>query len=184
MLDAETKRFIQQEIKRMANVILSGQAGNNTEQVEDINNLYPGINPISNRPVSHPYGYTSRATPGTIQVNGRQGEHVGNRIVLGHRDKNKPKDLQVGESVIYSNGGLKIYMRNNKIQITSENSNNPAVLFNELKVLLESILDHTINHRHIGNAGFLTEVPFNLADFEKDKTEISTIASEKVFLED
>lgn len=184
MLDAETKRFIQDEIRRMTNIILSGQSGSNTEQQEDIINLYPGMNTIEKRPVSHPYGYASRSTPGTIQVTGRQGEHVGNRIVLGHRDKNKPTDLGVGESVIYSSGGLKVYMRNDKIQITSENANNPAVLFDELKSLLESILSNIQNHTHTGNQGIETSPPLNAGDFSADSGNIDTIASGKVFLED
>lgn len=183
MLDAETKKYIQDEIKKMASVILAGQSGNNTEQTESIANLYPGMNQITERPVNHPYGYASRSTPGTIQVTGRHGEHVGNRIVLGHRDKNKPKDLAVGESVIYSSGGFKIYLRNDKIQISSENAENPAVLFNELKELLSSILSNIQNHTHTGNQGIETSPPLNEADFGTNSSEIDNIQSEKIFLE-
>lgn len=184
MLDAEDKKYIKQEIQKHINIILSGiSSGNTIVDNENIGQLFPGMPNITERPVMHPYGYASRSVNDVIQVTGKQGEHVGNRIILGHRDKNRPKDLAQGESVVYSNGGLKIYLRNNRIQITSENADNPAVLYRELLALLESILTHIINHTHTGNMGLETSTPLNFSDFESDIDQIPTIQSLKVFLE-
>lgn len=183
MIDPEVRKFLKDEIRRHLNIVLSGVSGANTEEHETIGNLFPGMPDIEKRPVSHPYGYASRAKNGTIQVNARMGDHVGNRIVISHRDANRPKDLAEGESVIYSSGGLKVYLRNGKIQIGSETSSDPVVLYNELKTLMESILTHVMAHTHIGNMGFETSAPLNNADFTTDKNNIPTIASGKVFTE-
>ena len=183
-MDSETRTFIKKEIERQMNIILSALTGESVDvATEKIDQLFPGMPPTDGRPVMHPYGFASRALAGIVNVTARSGEHVGNRMILGHRDKDRPSDLEVGESVIYSNGGLKIYLRNGKIQIGSENSDNPAVLYNEIKILLELILDHVIAHTHIGNLGFLTGAPQNVADFETDKEKIDTIKSGKTFLE-
>lgn len=183
MIDPDVRKFLRDEIRKHLNIILTGQSGANTEEIESINNMFPGMPEIENRPVSHPYGYASRAKKGTTQVNARMGEHVGNRIVIGHRDGGRPKDLAEGESVIYSSGGLKVYMRNGKIQIGSSTSADPIVLYNELKTLMESILTHIMAHTHIGNMGFETSQPLNNTDFTADKGNIPTIASAKVFSE-
>jgi phage gp45-like len=103
MIDAEITRFIRDEIKRQMDVILAGSTGDNSKIVnEDIENMYPGMPTILQRPVMHPYGFVSRAPAKTLQVVGKQGEHLGNRVVLGHRDGARPTDLASGESQQYS----------------------------------------------------------------------------------
>lgn len=182
-MDAETRRYIDDTIRKQLNIILSGVSGSNTVSQETISELFPGMPEIVNRPVSHPFGYASRATQGTVQVTARHGEHVGNRMIIGHRDSKRPDDLQEGESVIYSKGGLTVYLRNGEIQIGSKNSDNPVVLFNELSALLESILDHIIGHTHVDGVGAKTSPPIEIPDFEEDKANIETIQSKKVFTE-
>lgn len=117
-MDAELTRFIREEIKRQMDVILSGSSGENDKVVnEDISNMYPGMPTILSRPVMHPYGYVSRAPANTIQVTGKQGEHVGNRVVLGHRDGDRPTDLKQGESGMYSSEFYQVRVSNDKIRI-------------------------------------------------------------------
>lgn len=117
-MDAETTRFIREEIKRQMDVILSGESGENDKVVnEDIQNMYPGMPTILSRPVMHPYGYVSRAPKKTLQVIGKQGEHLGNRVVLGHRDGDRPIDLKEGEGATYSSEFYQVRVSNDKIRI-------------------------------------------------------------------
>lgn len=194
MITPELRVFIRKEIEKYANVILSGQTNNAQTHTEDINNLYPGMPIIQNRPKMEPYGFSSKATDGTIQVTARQGENFNNKMVLGHRDKNKPTDLATGESVHYSSGGSKAYARNDSydieaavsnikadlIKLGSEGASDPAVLFNELKTLLEQILDAIAQHTH---GGMTIPPPDNAGDFTAFKADIDTIQSSKVTLE-
>lgn len=106
-MDAETIRFVRQEVQRQLNVILSGESGDNSDiENETIDNLYPGTPSIASRPVMHPYGLASRAPAGTIQVTAKQGADPSNRMVLGHRDSNRSGlDLDEGEVVLYGADG-------------------------------------------------------------------------------
>ncbi len=151
MLDAETRKFIKQEIARSMNVILAGQTGSTPNvETETLNDLFPGMPAITNRPVMHPYGMASRAPKGTINVVGRHGENFGNRLILGHRDKNRPQDLNEGECVLYNQYGQKIYVRNQQIQIGSENSEQQAVLGNILAEFLTNVLRAFLDANYIG----------------------------------
>jgi len=110
ILDESTiKRFIRQEITRSLNVILTASAGDNSEvETETIENLYPGSPSIPKRPVMHPYGFVSRAPSKTLSVVARHGADASNRMVLGHRDKDRPTDLNEGEAIIYAADGNQI----------------------------------------------------------------------------
>ncbi len=111
MHDAEMVRAVRQEVARQLNVILSGQAGENTAEKETIDNLFPGSPSIKDRPVMHPFGFVSRATKGTISVVGRQGASPENRLVLGHRDPKRPTDLEEGEALLYASDGETVISR-------------------------------------------------------------------------
>ena len=115
MNTSELMAAIREEIRRQVQVILHGETGTNTAEDEDIANLVPGMPTITARPVMHPYGFASRAPAGTIQVIGRVGEHASNRFVLGHRAADRPADLEVGETALYSADGDIIYVRNGSI---------------------------------------------------------------------
>ena len=187
MLDSETRKFIQIEIQRALDIILTASTGStpNVEQ-ETIRDLYPGMDQTQARPVMHPYGIASKAPTGTLNVVAKSGSHVGNRMVIGHRDKNRPGDLSEGESVLYSSGGMKVYTRNGKIQIASENSDNPLVLGNELKDLLSQVLQLIADHTHVGNLGAETSEPINSGDFlvlKASPVDDGVILSDKVFTE-
>jgi phage gp45-like len=114
-MDADTVRFVREEIKRQLSAILSGQAGDNSDvETETIDNLFPGSPSIEKRPVMHPYGFASRAPQGTISVTARQGNDPSNRVVLGHRDSLRsglPEDLGAGDSVIYASDGKTVLAR-------------------------------------------------------------------------
>lgn len=114
MMDADTIRFIREEVKRQTNIILSGKSGTNDGTKEDIQEMFPKMPTIEDRPVMHPYGFASRAPKGTIQVVARQGDHIGNRLVLGHRASDRPT-LGAGESAIYNEHGEVIKVVKGKI---------------------------------------------------------------------
>lgn len=118
MITAREWNDIRRLVMQMANVILSGQtAATNIENevgTESIDNLYPGHPTIEKRPVAHPYGYVSRAPKGTGQVVGRQGEHPANRIVLLHRDQNRPA-IGDGDVWLYDNHGNQLQLKSGKI---------------------------------------------------------------------
>ncbi len=120
MNESEQLRFIREEIKRQLNVILCASAGANTEQKETIDELYPGMPSITDRPVMHPYGLSSRAPAKTISVTARVGDHVGNRMVIGHRDKDRPA-LENGETAIYNAHGVRVtLLKGGKIAIEND----------------------------------------------------------------
>lgn len=146
MVDSELLRAVKQEIARQVNIILSGTAQGNTLDTEDIGDLYPGMATMTGRPIMHPYGMVSRAPQGTISVVARQGEHPGNRLVLGHRDAAKPT-VEEGEVKLYNAQGEIIYLKDGEISLTStaiklgsEDSDNPLVLGDDLQALLSDVL--------------------------------------------
>lgn len=157
----ELRRMIRDVVLQEMDVILSGTAGSNTVEKENIDNMYPGMPTISDRPVAHPYGFASRAKKGTIQVVGKQGEHRGNRVVLGHRDVNRPSDLAEGESVMYSMGDYRIKIFKDKAMVSKGTDYEHMVVGDTLLEFLMMFLDLFINHSHIGNLGFPTDMPVN-----------------------
>lgn len=108
-------------IVQQMDVILSGNTAETQVDgvvgTESIDNLYPATPTIEGRPLAHPYGIVSRAPAGTAQVTARQGDHPGNRLVLLHRDKNRPTLANEGEVMLYDNFGNQIYLKNGEIQI-------------------------------------------------------------------
>ncbi len=127
-MDSVQKRFIQEEIKRQINILLTGAAGETTATTETINSMFPGMPAITARPIMHPFGLASRATQGTPSVVGRGGDHFGARFTMGHLDPARPTDIGSGETVLYNEFGQRIYIRDGEIQIGSESSENPMVL--------------------------------------------------------
>lgn len=176
-MDAETRRVIEQEMRKWGRVILSGSAGTNTMISESIDNLYPGMATVPDRPLMHPYGFASRAPRGTIQVTGRQGEHFGNMMVLGHRAADRP-EVAVGESVMYSSDGHKITVKNGSVEIlhtsgytmvlsgnaivVGKGGTTETVVVGETMVsFLTTFCNAVIAHTHTGNLGFPTSPPNN-----------------------
>lgn len=139
MISSEILTFIRREIARQVAVVLSGSAQNAQGQVEDISALYPGMPVITERPVMHPFGYVSRAPNGTIQVTARQGSTPENRLVLGHRDANRPA-LDGGEVVLYNAHGQQIRLNAGVIQLGGPDSAEPIVLGAQLKELLTELI--------------------------------------------
>jgi hypothetical protein len=185
MMTPDDRKFIKEEIARQVNIILSGQAGANTVQTETIENLFPAMPSILRRPVMHPYGLVSRAPRGTLSVTARQGEHAGNRLVLGHRDKDKPQ-VAVGEVQLYNQFGQAIYLKNGSVHLGVAAASNPAVVGNELKAMLQELLTLLANHTHIGNVGAPTSPPIQSGQFTSIKSgqvDNNNILSQLVFLQ-
>lgn len=118
--ESAIKRFVRDEIKRQLNIILTAQAGSNDNETETIENLFPGSPSIPERPVMHPYGFASRAPSKTLSVVAKHGADPSNRMILGHRDKNRPTDLEAGEAIIYSEDGNRIKLGSG---VTATNDN-------------------------------------------------------------
>lgn len=180
----DMRREIAEEVRRQVNIILSGQAADNTATTETIENLFPGMPAIENRPVMHPFGISSRAPRGTISVVGRQGDHAGNRLVLGHRDANRPA-VEQGEVKLYNEFGQVIYLQEDAIKIGDDETTNPAVMGNELKSLLLDLIEWITNHTHVGNLGAPTSPPVEaaqLATIKSQNVDNDAILSQLIFL--
>lgn len=183
-MSPEIRRQIAEEVRRQVNIILSGQAGTTGQFTETIENLFPGMPSIEDRPVMQPFGVSSRAPRGTISVTARQGEHAGNRLVLGHRDANKPP-VQSGETTLYNEFGQQIYLQNGSIRIGNQQTDNPAVVGNEMKSFLLALIDWLLNHNHVGNLGAPTSPPVQAADLSTIKAQNidnDNILSQLVFI--
>lgn len=163
-MDSNTISWMRSEIRRQLNVILSGTTGSNTKFTENIENMYPGQPTLVGRPIMHPYGLVSRAPRGVLQVVARQGEHSGNRLVLGHRDRNKP-DLDAGDVVLYNEFGRQVRLDGAIVKIGDASADKPAVLGPELKEFLITFIQLFISHVHISSApGAPTGFPNNSGD--------------------
>jgi phage gp45-like len=167
MSDSEIKQLIASEIKKQMNVILSGSSANADNISEDIQNMFPGQPTQPSRPTMHPYGFCSLAPNGTIQVVARQGDHFGNRLTLGHRAADRPKDLNGGESAVYSMGGYTFRLQNDSIMLGKGTTYETAVVGETLVQFLTMLIQEIIVHSHPApGAG-----PVDAAAFEELQTE-------------
>lgn len=121
-LTAADRKWIADLVKQQVTIILSGNTAatqvNDVPGTESIDNLFPGCPTVEGRPVAHPYGLVSRAPKGTAQVTARQGEHPANRIVLLHRDKNRPA-IGDGDTWLYDNHGNQVKLIEGKVVVKS-----------------------------------------------------------------
>ncbi len=113
--------WIRREIATQLQIILSGATAatqvNDVVGTESIDHSPPGMPTIEGRPLAHPYGMVSRAPVGTVQVVAQQGNYPGNRIVLLHRDKNRPSLNAEGEVMLYDKFGNQVWMQDGKIVV-------------------------------------------------------------------
>ncbi len=113
--------WIKREIRNQVQIILAGNTA--ATQIDDrvgtesIDNCPPGNPTINARPLAHPYGLVSRAPKGTAQVVARQGEHPANKLVLLHRDKDRPSLSAEGEVMLYDKFGNQIWMKDGDIVV-------------------------------------------------------------------
>lgn len=166
MIQSEILSFICDEIRKQLNIILGGSSANASRYTEDIESMLPGMPTITSRPIMRPWGYASRAPRGTVQVTGRQGDHFGNRIVLGHRAADIPADLALGETVLYDSTGKAIRIKEGKIRLGSSASAENLVLGKVLQAMLQEVLTAIASHTHVTTApGAPTTPPNNAATF-------------------
>lgn len=181
MIDSEVRAFIVREIQRHMQIIGSGTAGNTTMTTEDIQTFMPGAPTVPARPVSQPFGFASRAPQGMLSVTAQQGEHPGNKVTLGHRDKDAP-EVAEGESVIYSKGGYRMVVKNGELFVGKGTDLEHVVVGETLKAFLIGLVDAIIAHDHLGNLGFPTSVPRNNATFTQLKTD--NLDNDKILAKD
>lgn len=168
--DPDLKRYIRAEIARQMQIVLTGVAGSYspTAFTADIEQIYPGADTLTGRPVAHPYGLVSAAPRGTLQVVARQGEHPSNRLVIAHRDANRPTDIKDGTTKIYSAAGLQFYVSDDGIYVGSGSADKPLVLGTPLNEFLGQLLDLLVAHVH-PSPGAPSD---KSADFTQLKTEV------------
>lgn len=138
-MDPYLVRFIREEIRRHMNIVLTGQSVNADTETTGLANYFSGSDPLTDVPVAHPYGFCSNALDGTFAVHVRVGEYSGNRLVILHRDNNRPADLDAGESVMYSATGHRFYAGTNGCYIGSKSAANPLVLGDTLQSYTDAL---------------------------------------------
>ncbi len=161
MSQSDILRLIRTEITKTMNVILPGAAGENATVVaEDIKSMYPGMPTQTQRPVAHPYGFVSRAPADCIQVVGRNGHDPSNRLVLGHRDGDRPVDLESGEAVLYSLAGYQVRAGAAGVTVIGPDGGTQSLVQGDLlAALLIEVLNLLASHTHAGNGAPPTEGP-------------------------
>lgn len=158
-MDSETISFIRKEIARQLQIILPASAGANDQQTETISQMYPGMPDIVGRPVMHPYGIASRAPAGTQSLIAQLGEHMGNKMVIGHRDSNRPA-IGSGESVLYDAYGHLVYCSKTKMQFGSMSSDENMVLGKTFQAAFSAFLGAFLGHTHeVLAPGAMTLIP-------------------------
>ncbi len=167
MNESELKKWVRDEIQRQLVVIQNASAGGSDGQKETIDNLYPGSPSIPERPLMHPFGFVSRATKKVISIVARIGQDPSNRMVLGHRDSNRPANLEEGESAIYSSAGYQIRAMIDGIRLVKGDTRHALLLGDDVITVLASLLDLIIAHTH-GPPG---TPPSNAVDFTNLKVE-------------
>lgn len=140
MLDSEVQRFIRQEITRHINLIVMGLSDENDKNSESVRNMF-GEGPLTLKyPVCQPYGFSSRAKVGVQAVVARVGEHPAARLILGHRDIEKP-DHEQGEAIIYNEFGQQIRLEQDAVKVGGATADQPLVLGTVLAELLGKLID-------------------------------------------
>lgn len=164
MMDSNDKRWVQKEIERSLNIILSAQAGDNTKvETETIDNLFQGMASIKERPVMHPAGFVSRAAKGIFSIVARMGSGPTNRFVLGHRDKNRPKDLEEGEARMYSVAGYQVVVKSDGVFLLgAAKEMTPLILGPQSTQFFSDLIDLIVQHTHAASGA----PPSNLIDFQ------------------
>lgn len=181
IMDGDDKRWVIDEIRRQLKIITAGQAGSTTMTTETIDNLMAGHPSIPDRPIMRPYGFASRAPVGTISVTAQMGEHPGNKMTLGHRDKDAPS-IEEGESVQYSMGGYRVKVQNGEIFVGKGDDLEHMVVGETLKEFLITLVAALVAHTHIGNLGFSTSPPENAMDFTQAQTDF--LDNDKILAKD
>lgn len=177
----DMKKFVRDEVRRQLKVITSGAAGETTMTTEDIQSFMPGAPTIPARPIMHPFGFASRAPNGMISVTAQQGEHPGNKLTLGHRDKDAPS-VDEGESVQYSSGGYRVVVKMGEIFVGKGDDLEHMVVGETLKTVLIALITQINLHTHLGNLGYPTGVPQNATDFTDIQT--NNLDNDKILAKD
>lgn len=185
MMTSEEMRYIRDEIRNAVNVVMTAQAGGQNSTFEQtIANQYAGQAQLTNRPIMFPYGMVSRMPPKTGIMTARLGDHPGNRTVLGALDENRPDCPELG-TVLYNAFGAKIVLDKLKIQVGSEDADEPLVLGKVMLdfagKLLDAISQLTVVCTSPGNS---SSPPVNIAAFQGLKAQfvvLQTLVSKSVF---
>lgn len=115
MMDAHDWAMVRKEIARACSVILHGRTAetqvDDAPSTESVDDCPPGAPTIEGRPVMHPYGLASRAKANTTAVIARVGDHPANKMIIGHRDKDRPALENEGDVALYDMHGNVLMLR-------------------------------------------------------------------------
>ena len=133
MLDSETQRYIRQEVQRHLNILIMASSDEATKNGAKVRDMYGSTPQTPEFPAMMPWGFAHRPPTGLQTVLGRIGEHPGARIILGHRDIDKP-DLEEGEVILYNENGEQIRLEKEKVVMQTKSGE--AVRIEDGKVKL------------------------------------------------
>ena len=117
MLAPELMRFVRKEIEKYLNILMNSRTQSAGKLTEDVSGLFPGMQVLKGKPISRPYGFTSRAPDGTAQISARFGADPNAIMVVGHMDGSQP-DLAAGEAAIYNSAGHSVKVTQSSIVAT------------------------------------------------------------------
>lgn len=169
MITPEDMRWIREEIKRHLNTVICGETGETTtSETEEVVSLFQNMGSIGKRPLMHPYGFVSRAPKGTMSVVAKMGAEVTNRFVIGHRDKNRPADLENGETRMYSLAGYQVVTKSDGVYVRHGDGEFYPLLLGTLAAdFFGALIDLIVAHTHAAAGA----PPSNALDFTQLKVD-------------
>jgi len=185
MTDVELSKYIKDVVRQEITAILMGKVTSNDSQVRTSIQRFPSETPLHNLRNMQPYGHSSRAPVGTqtlvVPINGDP-THM---VAAAHYDPDRPTGAD-GETLLYDAHGHVVYLSESKIQIGSKAADEPAVLGNVFKTMMDTLLDALSQETHIGNLGYATSPPVNAASYSSLKEspiDDKAILSDSIFVE-
>lgn len=147
MSESEIIRLIKNVLRQELAPILMGAIISNESQSRSTFQRFATDSPIGNARTMQPYGISSRAPPGTSALIVPLDANPTNLNIAGFFDDSRPA-TEDGETILYNQFGQLVYLSNGKIQIGSKSSDEPLVLGNVFKQLMDQLLSALAEHVH------------------------------------
>ena len=184
-MDAETRKFIRDEIRLALAPIILGNIISNESSLRSTVQRTASDSGMENVRNILPYGISSRAPAKTTALIVPMAGDTTHPLLVGHFDETRP-ELNDGESAVYDAHGHVVFLSSSKMQFGSKNSANPMMLGDLVQQLLSDLIEKIATHQHLGNLGYATGTPINQAEFEALKAspvDDGSLVSTKAFTE-
>lgn len=185
MDEAEFGRLIREIVRQeIANVTMANVAANSS-QTRITAKRFANDGEIQNVRNVQPFGVSSRPTPGMQSLLIPVGGHITNYSAVGQFDEGRPTGTD-GETFLYDAYGHIVYLSQTKMQFGSKASDENMVLGKVFKKLVHDWLTADEAQTHVGNFGYPTSVPVNVADYTALKAspvDDLKVLSDKAFTE-